>query len=180
MATSKQQAHPLRTLIILFAVIAGLFTIMAVNASWAPKLGLDLRGGTTITLTASNTTGTGTVDPKSLELARTIIEQRVNAYGVGEAEVTTSGERQIIVTAPNVQKDDLVKLVGQTAQLNFRKVYAEESTGSFRPPRRRLRRSRPRPPARRRTAGRCRSCPPRCPALARRRRRRTSRRWISC
>ncbi|MCE1173778.1 MAG: protein translocase subunit SecD [Propionibacteriales bacterium] len=129
MATSKQQAHPLRTLIILFAVIAGLFTIMAVNVSWAPKLGLDLRGGTTITLTASNTSGSGTVDPKSLELARTIIEQRVNAYGVGEAEVTTSGERQIIVTAPNVQKDDLVKLVGQTAQLNFRKVYAEESTG---------------------------------------------------
>lgn len=129
MATSKQQAHPLRTLIILFAVIAGLFTIMAVNASWAPKLGLDLRGGTTITLTASNTTGTGAVDPQSLETARTIIEQRVNAYGVGEAEVTTSGERQIIVTAPNVQKDDLVKLVGQTAQLNFRKVYAEESTG---------------------------------------------------
>lgn len=129
MATSKQQAHPLRTLIILFAVIAGLFTIMAVNASWAPKLGLDLRGGTTITLTASNTSGSGTVDPKSLELARTIIEQRVNAYGVGESEVTTAGERQIVVTAPNVQKDDLVKLVGQTAQLNFRKVYAEESTG---------------------------------------------------
>jgi len=128
-ATSKQQAHPLRTLIILFAVIAGLFTIMAVNASWAPKLGLDLRGGTTITLTASNTSGSGTVDPKSLELARTIIEQRVNAYGVGESEVTTAGERQIVVTAPNVQKDDLVKLVGQTAQLNFRKVYAEESTG---------------------------------------------------
>jgi preprotein translocase subunit SecD len=129
-ATSKQQAHPLRTLIILFAVIAGLFTIMAVNASWAPKLGLDLRGGTTITLTASNTSGSGTVDPKSLELARTIIEQRVNAYGVGESEVTTSGERQIIVTAPNVQKDDLVKLVGQTAQLNFRKVYAEDSSGA--------------------------------------------------
>jgi preprotein translocase subunit SecD len=129
-ATSKQQAHPLRTLIILFAVVAGLFTIMAVNGAWTPKLGLDLRGGTTITLTARNTTGSGSVDPKSLELARSIIEQRVNGYGVGESETTTSGDRQIVVTAPNVQKDDLVKLVGQTAQLNFRKVYAEESTGT--------------------------------------------------
>ncbi len=123
MATSKQHAHPLRTLVILFVVIAGLFTIMAVSNSWTPKLGLDLRGGTTITLTAANSTGSGTVDAKSLELARTIIQQRVDAYGVGETEVTTSGDRQIVVSAPNVQKDDLVKLVGQTAQLNFRKVF---------------------------------------------------------
>ncbi|HML51295.1 MAG TPA: protein translocase subunit SecD [Propionicimonas sp.] len=131
MATSKQQAHPLRTLIILFAVIAGLFTIMAVNNVWVPKLGLDLSGGTTITLTAANKTGTGAVDPNSLELARTIIQQRVDAQGVGETEVTTSGDNQIIVTAPNVQQDDLVRLVGQTAELNFRQVYkAEASTGS--------------------------------------------------
>lgn len=38
-ATSKQQAHPLRTLIILFAVIAGLFTIMAVNNVWSSQAG---------------------------------------------------------------------------------------------------------------------------------------------
>jgi len=132
-ATSKQQAHPLRTLIIMFVVIAGLFTIMAVNNIWTPKLGLDLRGGTTITLTASNISGTGSVDPKSLELARTIIQQRVDGYGVGETEVTVSGDHQIVVTAPNVQKDDLVKLVGQTAQLNFRKVYSNESTGAVTP-----------------------------------------------
>lgn len=124
MATSKRQAHPLRTLIVFFLVIAGLYTIMGVFNVWSPKLGLDLRGGTTITLTASNTNGSGTVDPASLELARTIIQQRVDAYGVGESEVTTSGDRQIVVSAPNVQSDDLVKLVGQTAQLNFRKVYA--------------------------------------------------------
>lgn len=127
MATSKQKAHPLRTLIVLFAVIAGLFTIMAVNNIWTPKLGLDLSGGTTITLTAANKSGSGSVDPKSLELARTIIQQRVDAQGVGETEVTTSGDNQIIVTAPNVQQDDLVRLVGQTAELSFRQVYKAES-----------------------------------------------------
>lgn len=127
MATSKQQSHPLRTLIVLFAVIGGLFTIMAVNNLWTPRLGLDLRGGTTITLTASNLTGGGAVDPKSLELARQIIQQRVDSLGVGETEVTTSGDRQIVVTAPNAQKDELAKMVGQTAQLGFRQVYATES-----------------------------------------------------
>ncbi|PFG16741.1 preprotein translocase subunit SecD [Propionicimonas paludicola] len=135
MATSKHHSHSLRTLVILALVIGGMFTIMAVTNAWAPKLGLDLRGGTTITLTAKNSTGDGRVDPKSLELARTILQQRVDANGVGETEVTTSGETQIIVTAPNVQKDDLLKLVGQTAQLYFRMVYAADAspTGSINP-----------------------------------------------
>jgi len=109
----------LRSLVIFALVIAGLYTIIAVSGTWTPKLGLDLRGGSTITLTASNSTGTGQVDAKSLELARTIIQQRVDGYGVGESEVTTSGDRQIVVSVPNVQKDDLVRLVGTTAQLFF-------------------------------------------------------------
>ena len=91
-----------------------------------PKLGLDLRGGTTITLTAENTTGTGTVDPNSLQLAKQIIQSRVDSLGVGESEVTTAGDRQMIVTVPNVQQDELVQLVGQTAVLRFRAVYAAE------------------------------------------------------
>jgi preprotein translocase subunit SecD len=117
--------------VVLALVIAGLFGIMAWNQIWAPKLGLDLRGGSTITLTAANVSGSGTVDPASLELARTIIQQRVDSIGVGESEVTTSGGNQIIVSVPNVQKDELVKMVGRTAQLSFRKVYkAEASTGT--------------------------------------------------
>lgn len=126
--TSRKHTHPLRTLIILGLVIVGLFTIMAVNNVWTPKLGLDLRGGSTITLTAANSTGEGSVDPDSLELARTIIQQRIDGYGVGESEVTTSGGNQIIVSAPNVQKDDLVRLVGKTAQLYFRQVFKEEAS----------------------------------------------------
>ena len=94
--------------------------------TWTPKLGLDLRGGTTITLTAQNTSGTGAIDPNSLQLARTIIQSRVDSLGVGESEVTTAGDRQLIVTVPNVQRDQLVELVGQTALLRFRAVYAAE------------------------------------------------------
>ena len=118
--------HPGRTLIVLAVLVAGLITLLAVSGTWTPKLGLDLRGGTTITLTARNTTGTGTVDPNSLQLAKTIIQSRVDSLGVGESEVTTSGDNQIIVTVPNVQQDELVRLVGQTAVLRFRAVYAAE------------------------------------------------------
>jgi preprotein translocase subunit SecD len=118
--------HPGRTLIVLAVLVAGLITLLAVSGTWTPKLGLDLRGGTTITLTAKNTTGSGTVDPNSLQLAKTIIQSRVDSLGVGESEVTTSGDNQIIVTVPNVQQDELVRLVGQTAVLRFRAVYAAE------------------------------------------------------
>ncbi|MFN8120115.1 MAG: protein translocase subunit SecD [Micropruina glycogenica] len=131
--TSRHHSHPLRTLIVFLVITAGLFGLMALGGVWTPKLGLDLRGGTTITLTASNTSGEGAVDPASLELARTIIQQRVDAIGVGESEVTTSGDRQIIVSVPNVQQDELVRMVGQTAQLYFRLVYASEQVASAQP-----------------------------------------------
>jgi preprotein translocase subunit SecD len=118
--------RPLRMLVALAVVVAGLIALMAVGHTFTPKLGLDLRGGTTVTLTARNTSGGGSVDPNSLQQARTIIEQRVNALGVGESEVTVSGDRQIIVSVPNVQQDQLVQQVGQTANLRFRAVYAAD------------------------------------------------------
>ena len=124
---ANRGGHPGRTLIIFGTIVAALFGLMAVSNNWTPKLGLDLQGGTTITLTAQNTDGTGQIDPNSLQLARTIIQSRVDSLGVGETEVTTSGDRQIIVSVPNVQQDELVRLVGQTAVLRFRAVYAAEA-----------------------------------------------------
>ena len=127
MATeSRTKQRPVRTLITLFAFVLARFAIMALSNSWTPKLGLDLRGGTTITLTARNTTGTGSIDPASLEQARTIIQQRVDAIGVGESEVAVVGNNQITVSVPNVAPAQLQEMVGQTAQLKFRPTYAAE------------------------------------------------------
>ncbi len=123
---SATHVHPWRPLLILFLVIAAMFAVMAATRTWVPKLGLDLRGGTTITLTASNTTGTGQVDAESLEQARTILQQRVDSLGVGESEVRTANNNQITVSVPNVSEDRLIEMVGQTALLNFRVVYYAE------------------------------------------------------
>ena len=122
-AVTARRRHPAVTVISFLVILLILISIMALSRTWGPKLGLDLRGGTTITLTATNSTGSGTVDQASLEQARTIIEQRVNSLGVGEATVTIVGNNQIQVSAPNVAGDELVQLVGQTAQLEFRRVY---------------------------------------------------------
>ena len=125
MATKKRTHHPGRTLVIFLVIIIVMYVLMGVMRTWSPKLGLDLRGGTSVTLTAK--TEDGKAPPAtSLEQARLIIQQRVNALGVGESSVKTMGDRNIVVSAPNVESSKLVEMVGQTAQLGFRMVYAEE------------------------------------------------------
>ena len=118
MATQAKRSRPGVVLLVFLLILAGLFTIMAATKTWTPKLGLDLQGGQTITLTATNSN----VSLESLELARDIIRQRVDGLGVGEASVAVQGDRNIVVSAPNVSRDDLVELVGATAQLAFRRI----------------------------------------------------------
>ncbi|MDU6339383.1 MAG: protein translocase subunit SecD, partial [Cutibacterium granulosum] len=98
-----------------------MYVLMAATRTWTPRLGLDLKGGTSVTLTASSTNDKS-VTPTSLEQARVIIQQRVNSLGVGESSVKTMGDRNIVVSAPNVDSEKLVDMVGQTAQLGFRMV----------------------------------------------------------
>jgi preprotein translocase subunit SecD len=116
-------SRPGRLLIVLAVILVLLYGLMAITKSWQPKLGLDLRGGTTITLTATSTTGNGAVTSEKLAEAKNIIAQRVNGAGVGEAEITTAGSNHITVAVPGVNQESLVRQVGQTALLFFRVVY---------------------------------------------------------
>ncbi|WAL63494.1 protein translocase subunit SecD [Amycolatopsis cynarae] len=84
-----------------------------------PKLGIDLQGGTRVTLTARTPDGSAP-SKDSLNQARQIIERRVNGIGVSGTEVILDGNN-IVITVPGVQGDQAKKL-GQTAKLNFRKV----------------------------------------------------------
>jgi preprotein translocase subunit SecD len=83
-----------------------------------PKLGLDLVGGTQATYIASVQGGK---DPskESMEQARTIIENRVNALGVSEAEVVIQGTRNIVVSLAG-ESDDQLKDLASAAQMRFR------------------------------------------------------------
>ena len=122
MASSNTTDYrPGRVLIGFGSMVALLVILMAIAGTWVPRLGLDLRGGTTITLTARSSDGSG-VPQENLEMARTIIQNRVDSLGVGEASVTVQGNDQIEVAVPNVSSDELVELVGTTARLNFRPV----------------------------------------------------------
>lgn len=85
-----------------------------------PRLGLDLVGGTRLTLEATNTVDGKPPTADNLEEARQIIESRVNAYGVAEAEVVTEGNRNIVISLPGQNRD--LTDVGEAAELRFRKV----------------------------------------------------------
>lgn len=85
-----------------------------------PRLGLDLIGGTRVTLEATNSVDGKPPTAANLEEARQIIENRVNAYGVAEAEVVTEGNRNIVISLPGENRD--LTDVGSAAELRFRKV----------------------------------------------------------
>ncbi|MGA8987310.1 protein translocase subunit SecD [Aeromicrobium sp.] len=132
--------RPRRTLFLFLAVIVALYGIVALtslgtkkgdDSAWKPKLGLDLEGGTRITLEAK--AETGKVAKDKLDQARNIIDQRVNATGVTEAEVTTQGGNQIIIEIPGQKRADIVDQVGKTAQLRFRLVWAGGQAGATTP-----------------------------------------------
>ncbi len=124
--------HPGRVLTAFILIVAALYGLVAFNGDWSPKLGLDLQGGTRITLQAQTDNGDQVTEEKLAE-ARDIIEQRVNGTGVAEAEVTSQGGDQIIVEVPGQESQELVDQVGRTAQLRFRLVWASAQTAGQAP-----------------------------------------------
>jgi preprotein translocase subunit SecD len=111
----------------LLAIIIGLTALIAVgslndeNASFTPKLALDLQGGTQVILSPLLLDGDA-VTAEQLDQAVSIIRQRVDASGVSEAQVVTQGDRNIIVSIPGVPDENTLALIKASAKLEFRAV----------------------------------------------------------
>ncbi len=118
---AKKTPRPGRTLLIFVLAILVLYGLAALGGTWKPRLGLDLEGGTRITLSAVEQGGQA-ITPTKLKQAASIVDRRVNGSGVSEAEVSTQGNRNIIVEIPGKNASSLVDSVKRTAQLRFRLV----------------------------------------------------------
>jgi preprotein translocase subunit SecD len=83
------------------------------------KLGLDLQGGLKVEYRVQPNGGRiPTI--ADVEVVKQIIERRVNATGVSEPVVVTSGTDRIVVEVPGISDTAAIrKLVGQTGQLQF-------------------------------------------------------------
>jgi len=127
----KSTGRPGRTLAILAGAFVLLIAAVFIQGATAVRLGLDLRGGTSVTLQPRLGVGeTGKVTSEAIDQAVSIIRQRVNSLGVAESEVASQGSgtnRQIVISVPGESGRRVIELVGQTAELRFRQVLAESS-----------------------------------------------------
>ena len=127
MSASNTVRSARKSLSWLLAILVGLTGLIAVgslsdeNASFTPKLALDLQGGTQVILSPLLLDGQA-VTPEQLDQAVSIIRQRVDASGVSESQVITQGDRNIIVSIPGVPDENTLALIKASAKLEFRAV----------------------------------------------------------
>ena len=83
------------------------------------KYGLDINGGVYVLLEA-DTPETGTELAGIMNQTKSVLENRVNAMGISEAQVTIEGTNRIRVEMPGVENaEEAIKQIGRTAQLQF-------------------------------------------------------------
>src|SRR6516165_3640110 len=110
--------------------LSGILAVAFLGLTWAlasnnsPRLGLDLQGGASVVLSP-----TGTYNHSALGQAQRIINNRVNGLGVAGATVQSQGNN-IVVELPGVKNATAaLAVIGQTAQLQFRPVVLDPSSG---------------------------------------------------
>ncbi|MHB9849803.1 protein translocase subunit SecD [Streptomyces sp. Tue6028] len=129
--SASAQSRPGRSLALILIAIAALTGGMFLSGHPTPRLGIDLAGGTSITLEAKNEPGQpNAINKTNMDTAVDIMNRRVNGLGVSEAEVQTQGDRNIIVNIPKgTNSKQAREQVGTTAKLYFRPVLTTEVSG---------------------------------------------------
>ncbi|UYQ61105.1 protein translocase subunit SecD [Streptomyces peucetius] len=129
------QGKPGRALALILIAMVALTGGMFAAGEFTPRLGIDLAGGTSITLQAKSLPGQkDAVNETNMNTAVGILERRVNGLGVSEAEVQTQGDNHIIVNIPKgTNSEQARQQVGTTAQLFFRPVLTVAAGGPAAP-----------------------------------------------
>jgi preprotein translocase subunit SecD len=101
-----------------------IFTALKINSALTFREGLDLKGGTSLVLRANMKNISSDQKSAALDSAKTVIENRVNLFGVSEplvqTAVTNNNDYRINVEIPGITDVNQVRtLIGTTAQLNF-------------------------------------------------------------
>ncbi|MEG4963306.1 MULTISPECIES: protein translocase subunit SecD [unclassified Microcoleus] len=105
-------------LALIFVLIIAAITVIVTIPT---RLGLDLQGGSQLTIQVKTTPTIPKIDQGMLEAVRRIVENRVNGLGVSEALVQTVGEDQILVQLPGVNDPQQAeRVLGGTAKLEFK------------------------------------------------------------
>jgi preprotein translocase subunit SecD len=120
-ASSTAPVQPYRYLTLFLVLLIGAYLLMFLTGDKGtkPKLGIDLQGGTRVTLTARTPDGSAPTR-EALEQAQQIISSRVDGLGVSGSEVVIDGDN-LVITVPGNDGNEARNL-GQTARLYIRPV----------------------------------------------------------
>ncbi|ORB57444.1 protein translocase subunit SecD [Mycolicibacterium rhodesiae] len=124
MASSSAPVHPYRWLALFLVLLIGVYLLVFLTGDKrsSPKLGIDLQGGTRVTLTARTPDGSRPTRD-ALNQAQQIIGARVNGLGVSGSEVVIDGDN-LVITVPGNDGNEARNL-GQTARLFIRPVIGQ-------------------------------------------------------
>ena len=105
-----------------FALILALaIAAAAVLSSFPLQLGLDLRGGSQLTLEVQPAGEITTIGAEQMEAVKAVLDRRVNGLGVAESTLQTVGEDQLVLQLPGVTDPTrAADVLGSTALLEFR------------------------------------------------------------
>jgi preprotein translocase subunit SecD len=120
-ASPSTPVHPSRYLTVFLILVIGVYLLVFLTGDKRadPKLGIDLQGGTRVTLTARTPDGSRPTR-EALSQAQQIISDRVNGLGVSGSEVIVDGDN-LVITVPGNDGSEARNL-GQTARLYIRPV----------------------------------------------------------
>jgi len=132
-ASPSTPVHPARYLTVFLILLIGVYLLVFLtgNKRADPKLGIDLQGGTRVTLTARTPDGSRPTR-QALSQAQQIISARVNGLGVSGSEVIVDGDN-LVITVPGKDSSEARNL-GQTARLYIRPVIQELPVENGPPP----------------------------------------------
>lgn len=124
MASSPAPVQPYRYMAVFVAAMIGVYLLIFLTGDKMakPKLGIDLQGGTRVTLTARTPDGSQPTR-ESLNQAQEIISARVNGLGVSGSEVIIDGDN-LVITVPG-DDGSQARSLGQTARLYIRPVVGQ-------------------------------------------------------
>ena len=127
MKITKSKSITIVALVILIVAIASTLALTGLEigdyklipAKESIDLGLDLAGGVYVVLEA-NTNAQGDELQRMMEQTKAIINERVNGLGVSEPNISIEGNNRIRVELAGIDNpQEAIKLIGQTAQLQF-------------------------------------------------------------
>ena len=119
-------------IILFWAIVLIALSCIAVICKKPATLGLDLVGGSRLTLEAQTSSTIKKITPEIMDSLQYAIENRVNALGVGETTVQKIGDKRLMIEIPNISDTAQAKrFLGETAELEFKRPAGIDSNGDI-------------------------------------------------